>query len=213
MIHFDVASTTEHFEQIVDLQRRNHTSTLPLEVQNSSGFVFAVHTVPILQRMSAELPQAIALANNVVVGYCLALAQSLRDEVAGLIPMFDHCESCSYHGRPLSSFNFFVGGQVCVDSAFRGRGVLSRLYDHVRKTVPQSYDLCITEVAVRNSLSIRAHERMGFEEISRYNDGSEDWVVVAWDLTHPAILRTVDIREEALHQSDDTSVVIDPLEP
>lgn len=189
MVHIDVASTAEHFEQIIDLQRRNHISALPLDVQNSEGFVFAMHTVPLLRRMSAELPQAIALANDRVVGYCLSLPQVLRDEVATLGPMFDHFERCSYHDRPLSSFRFFVGGQVCVDAAYRGRGILARLYEHVRQTVSGSYELCVTEVAVRNPLSIRAHERMGFEEISRYSDGSEDWVIVAWDLTRPAVLQ------------------------
>jgi hypothetical protein len=37
-------------------------------------------------------------------------------------------------------------------------------------------------------VSVRAHERMGFESISTYSDGSQVWVIVAWNLAHPAVL-------------------------
>lgn len=186
MINLDVASSTRHFEQIVDLQRRYHASALSPDAQRREGFVFAEHSVPLLRRMSAELPQAIAVSNDVVVGYCLALSLSLRDELPSLAPMFDQFDRCAYHGRPLSDFRCFVGGQVCVDRAYRGRGLLARLYEQIRLSAPGPHDLCVTEIAVRNRVSVRAHERMGFEAISTYSDGSEAWVIVAWDLTRPA---------------------------
>jgi hypothetical protein len=53
--------------------------------------VFAEHSVPLLRRMSAELPQAVAVTNDDVVGYCLSLSL-----------MFDQFSRCDYHGRPLS---------------------------------------------------------------------------------------------------------------
>ena len=42
---------------------------------------------------------------------------------------------------------------------------------------------CVTEIATRNRVSVRAHERMGFEALSTYSDGREEWVIVAWDLS------------------------------
>jgi len=189
MINLDVASSARHFEQILDLQRRYHESALSPDAQEREGFLFAEHSVPLLRRMSAELPQAIAVANDdVVVRYCLSLPLSLRHGLPTLAPMFDQFSRCAYHGRPLSSFRFFVGGQVCVDRAYRGRGLLARLYEQIRLSAPRTYDLCVTEIAVRNQVSVRSHERMGFEQISTYSDGSEAWVIVAWDLARPAVL-------------------------
>lgn len=188
MINIDVASSPQHFEQILDIQQRYHANALSREAQEREGFVFVEHSVPLLRRMSAELPQAIALErDDVVVGYCLSLSLTLRSEVPSLGPMFDQFSRCAYHGRPLSSLNFFVGGQVCVDRAYRGRGLLARLYEQLRLSAPRAYDLCVTEIAVRNQVSVRAHERMGFETISTYSDGSETWAIVAWDLTRPAV--------------------------
>jgi GNAT superfamily N-acetyltransferase len=180
MIKLDIAATDQHFEQILDLQRRNHILALPPEVQDREGFVFAQHSVPTLRRMAAELPQAIALDGDAVVGYCLSLAVSLRATLPVLAPMFDHFDQCAYRGRPLSSHKFFVGGQVCVDRAYRGRGLLARLYEQVRRSAPLGYELCITEVSIRNQVSLRAHKRMGFEAFSTYSDEGEQWIVLAW---------------------------------
>ncbi len=182
MITLDVASTDRHFEQILDLQRRNHVQSLPPEIQDREGFVFAQHSVPLLRRMAAEIPQAIALNDDIVVGYCLAMPVLLRDEVPVLTPMFDHFSGCDFRGRPLSEIRFFVGGQVCVDRDYRGQGLLARLYEHVRVSAPTGYELRVTEISVRNQVSVRAHARMGFETISSYSDDREDWVVVAWPL-------------------------------
>ena len=182
MITITVASSDRHFEQILDLQRRYHADSLSPEVQEKEGFVFAQHSVPLLRRMAAELPQAIAVANDVVVGYCLALPLALRAEVPALSPMFDHFSRCAFRGRPLSAIRFLVGGQVCVDRAHRGRGLLARLYEHIRSSAPPSYELCVTEIAVRNHVSVQAHARMGFETISTYSDERERWIVVAWPL-------------------------------
>jgi L-amino acid N-acyltransferase YncA len=78
-----------------------------------------------------------------------------------------------------------VGGQVCVDRAFRGQGLLKRLYHQIRVSLPSSYELCVTEIALRNQVSIRAHEKIGFQTIATYSDEREQWAVVAWELREP----------------------------
>ena len=183
MITLTVASTDEHLEQILALQRRYHLNALPAEVQSAEGFVFAQHTLELLRRMAVLSPQAVALADGRVIGYCLSLHVSLKAEVPSLVPMFDQFSRCAYREMPLAAYRFIVGGQVCVDREHRGKGLLSRLYEQLRRSVRDAYDLCVTEVATRNAVSLRAHERMGFEAISSYEDSGERWVIVAWDLS------------------------------
>ena len=132
--------------------------------------------------MAAEAPQAIALSDDHVVGYCLALPLSLQGELPSLAPMFEQFGRCVYRGKPLSDYRSIVGGQVCVDREYRGKGLMARLYDQLRVAVAGAFDLCVTEIATRNVVSVRAHEKMGFEVISTYTDGREEWVIVAWDL-------------------------------
>ena len=190
MVAITIASTDQHFEEILELQRRYHASAVPAEVQSSEGFVFAKHTLPVLQRMAAESPQAIALSEGHVVGYCLSLPESLKEEVPSLVPMFEQFGRCTYRSKPLLSYRLIVGGQVCVDADYRGHGLLARLYDQLRIALSQDRDLCVTEIATRNRVSVRAHEKMGFEIISTYSDPSEEWVIVAWDLSRPKVKST-----------------------
>jgi hypothetical protein len=185
MITTTIASSELHFEQMLSLQRRNLCHALSLEQQQKEGFVFAEHSVPLLRRMSAELPQAIALSGHEVVGYCLSLPLSLRTELPSLKPMFEQFAQCFHKGKPLSEYSFMVGGQVCVDRAFRGQGLLNRLYHQIRVSLPSGYDLCVTEIALRNQVSIGAHEKMGFQTIATYSDGREKWAIVAWELREP----------------------------
>lgn len=185
-IVFDVASTDRHFEQILSLQRRNLFSSISEEQQAKQGFVFAEHTVPVLKKMALHLPQVIAVSQGRVVGYNLAMTAAMENEIPSLSPMFALFERIHYHGKPLPACNFMVGGQVCVDEDFRGRGLLSRLYHETRNRVYPDYQLCVTEIARRNDISLRAHLKMGFEVISTYRDDKELWDVVAWDLENAA---------------------------
>jgi hypothetical protein len=180
-----VASSDQHLQQILALQQRNLFRTLAPEQQAVEGFVFAEHTLPILRRMAAQSPQAIAVADGRVVGYCLSMTLSMQDALPSLRPMFEQFGRCRWRDRPLGDHRFIVGGQVCVDRDFRGQGLLARLYDQVRISLPDPCDLCVTEVATRNVVSLRAHLKMGFETISTYSDGREEWAIAAWDLARP----------------------------
>ncbi|MCI0442899.1 GNAT family N-acetyltransferase [bacterium] len=179
---FDVASTDQHFEQILKLQKENLFSALSAERQAQQGFVFAEHNMALLKRFATELPQVIALSNDQVVGYNLGMPVSMRNEIASLVPMFDEFDRCEYKGKPLASYRYMVGGQVCVHKDFRGHGLLSKLYHETKNRLPAGYQLCVTEVAARNTAGINAHQKMGFEVVRTYYDGKELWKIVVWDL-------------------------------
>lgn len=167
---------------MVALQRRFHLGAVPPEAQAREGFVFTTHTEALLARMAALLPQAVALDDGRVVGYCLALHPSLRAEQPLLAPMFEAIERAWWRGAPLAGVPFFVGGQVCVDAPWRRQGLMGRLYGTVAREVGDAWRACVTEVAARNGPSLRAHLTLGFEEVARYDAGGETWVIVAWPL-------------------------------
>jgi GNAT superfamily N-acetyltransferase len=184
-IVFDAASTEQHFEQILQLQKHNLLSALSAEQQAQQGFVFAEHTMPLLQMMATHFPQVIALSDGKVIGYNLAMPVSMQHALPSLVPMFTELARTQYKGRPLATYPFMVGGQVCVEQAFRGQGLLRRLYHETKNRLPAGYQLCVTEVAARNRISLHAHQKMGFEVVRTYHDGTELWNVVVWDLDRP----------------------------
>lgn len=175
-----VACEPAHFEGILALQRRNLRSRLSEDAQAREGFVYVEHDLPLLTRMAAQSPQAIALADGTVVGYSLSMRPSMAEWLPTLQPMFEQFERLQWRGRRLGDFNYLVGGQVCVDHAWRGRGLIGALYACTRDAAGRELELCLTEIALRNVVSRRAHERIGFIEVGRYSDAHEDWSVVAW---------------------------------
>src|ERR1700761_786962 len=119
-ITFQPATLNEHFEQILALQEQNLYKSLSAERQAEQGFVFAEHTTELLKSMAANLSQIIALADGKVVGYNLAMHVSMKDHLPSLAPMFAEFEKCTYKDGMLTDHQFVIGGQVCVDSNFRG---------------------------------------------------------------------------------------------
>jgi GNAT superfamily N-acetyltransferase len=180
-ITFQPATLDEHFEQIIALQKQNLYTSLSTEKQSKQGFVFAEHTIELLKLMASHLPQIIALADGKVVGYTLAMASTMKNDLPSLAPMFAEFEKCFYKGISLTNYQFAVGGQVCVDENFRGLGLLNKLYTAAKEHLPDGYQLVVTEVSRRNTISLKAHQKMGFEVIHTYN-GEELWDVIAWDM-------------------------------
>ncbi|WDF80551.1 GNAT family N-acetyltransferase [Mucilaginibacter sp. KACC 22773] len=181
-ITYQAASTTEHFEQIVALQNQNLYKSLTPEEQDQQGFVFAEHTVELLQQMASQIPQVIALYKNKVIGYNLAMTAAMEKQLPSLEPMFREFYKIRYQGKILTAYKFFVGGQVCVDKDFRGLGLLSKLYNATANLAGDDYELCITEIAVRNVNSLKVHQKMGFEIAGTHRDEFGDWYVVVWDI-------------------------------
>ncbi|WP_316839093.1 GNAT family N-acetyltransferase [Pedobacter gandavensis] len=178
---FKIASTAQDFEQILELQRQNLYTLISKEDQEKQGFVFAEHTIEILQTMAIELPQIVAMHHGRVVGYNLAMTATMKEVLPSISPMFTAFETCTFNNKPLKNVRYLVGGQVCVDKDFRGHGLLSRLYRETKNQVPTDYEACVTEISLRNLRSLKAHQKMGFQVIGTYHDGIEQWNIVAWD--------------------------------
>lgn len=184
-ITITTASSDAQLEQILALQQRYLLQKLTRDQQHNEGFVYVEHSLPLLRNMVTQSPLAIAVVAGRVVGYCLSMTVAMRDSIPSLVPMFDQFARCNYQGRALSSYRYVAGGQVCVDREYRGQGLLARLYHEVARASPPTCELCVTEIATRNTVSIKAHQKMGFEAVSTYADAHEEWVVVVWDLRKP----------------------------
>jgi ribosomal protein S18 acetylase RimI-like enzyme len=72
-------------------------------------------------------------------------------------------------------------GQIGVHKDYRGRGLVQMLYDKHREMYSSRYDFIITEIATRNTRSLRAHEKVGFKTIHHFTDETDDWDIVSWD--------------------------------
>lgn len=158
---------------ILALQRQNLEASVGADEAAREGFVTVVHTREALAAMHALCPSIVARVGKEVVGYALVMPLECRAFVPILEPMFDKLATLDLGGA-----RAYIMGQVCIAKSQRGRGIFDSLYAAHRTNLSHRFDLCVTEVAVRNARSLRAHERVGFERLLTYRDATDEWALI-----------------------------------
>jgi GNAT superfamily N-acetyltransferase len=183
MLNFTTAQTDDDIYQILALQALNLTKNISFETAESQGFVTVIHDFPLLSRMNNAIPQIIAKDNDKVVGYALVMPESFRNDIPALTAMFTMLDTLDYHDKQIKDFKYYAMGQICVAESHRGKGVFDGLYAKHKELLSEKFELCITEIAKRNTRSLAAHKRVGFEIIHEYFDEAhpELWEVVLWN--------------------------------
>ena len=181
MLKAGKVNTETELLQILDLQQQNLRDKHSEAVEKEQGFVTVVHSLPVLQQMHAFAPSIIVKDNETLAGYALTMTRECSTLVPELISLFAGVEKLLYKGKPLTQYHFYVMGQVCVDIHYRGTGVFDMLYQEHKNVFGNKYDFIITDIATRNTRSMRAHERVGFRKIKTYRDELDEWAVVVWD--------------------------------
>lgn len=182
MIVYTTANTTTDLQQILTLQKANLSEGLTVEEKQSQGFVTVNHSYDQLKSLNDLEKHIIAKHNDNVIGYLLAMTKKSQFEIPILVPMFDAFGSILYENKKVAKYNYLVVGQVCIDKAYRGQGILDHCYAAYKEYYSAKYDFAITEIASDNLRSLNAHRRIGFKEIHSYvSPGNTEWVVVIWD--------------------------------
>lgn len=70
---------------------------------------------------------------------------------------------------------YFLYGPVVVDDAYRRRGVLRALFDHLRQFLAGRFEVGVAFVEDANRVSLAAHRRLGFTEFDRYTVAGREY--------------------------------------
>ena len=181
-ILYKCCDSQEELTGILQLQRINHLNAISKEEGKSQGFLTCLHTLQILAKWNALAPHIIAVKNGTVIGYVLAMTSETMLDMPILKPMFCTFNKLEYEEKVISTYNYLVVGQVCVAKEFRGSEVLQKLYELYKNTYSEKFDFAITEISTKNTRSMKAHEKNGFEELLYYNEqDGEEWCIVILD--------------------------------
>ena len=170
----------ENLQGILDLQQINLPKNLSTETMLDQGFVTIEHNYELLKSMNDIHPHAIALDGNHVIGYALAMDKSFASDIPFLVSLFERISSSlliSNHNDPL---RFIVMGQVCIDENYRSQGIFGKLFQDLKDRLSDNYDSIFTDVATKNTRSIRAHKKVGFESVEIFEVDGESWDILEW---------------------------------
>jgi predicted N-acetyltransferase YhbS len=166
---------------IKQLQTENLRSLISRDEQEQEGFVTAEYSLEFLQQMHAEEPSVIAKDGDRVVGYVLASTREAGRHHALLSYLFDVIDTKQYREKPLRDIRYVVVGQLCVGKAYRGQGLVQRMYDYYRETLSGTYPCCLTDIDEANPRSLKAHLKSGFEILDTLHYEGSNWHIVIWD--------------------------------
>jgi predicted GNAT family N-acyltransferase len=176
-----LVTSINELQQILTLQQQNLKQNISERDKKEQGFVTLKHTLPILEEMHRLAPSVIIKDDDKVVAYALTELRECRQLMPDLEPMFFLLDSLNWNNQPLTSYRFYVMGQVCIAKAYRGQGLFEQLYEHHKKIYQSQFDLFVTEISALNHRSMRAHDKVGFKTIHTHEHNLDEWVVVAWD--------------------------------
>jgi ribosomal protein S18 acetylase RimI-like enzyme len=177
--------TDDDLHRILALQRANRRGARSDAEERADGFVTVEHSFDMLRAMHEVAPSVVAVDGAELAGYALVMPVEAAPVVPILAPMFERLRTLSHRGRSLAEIPHYVMGQICVDARHRGRGVVDAMYREHRALLAGRYALVVTEIATRNTRSLRVHERVGFTTLEIYRDALEEWAIVGWDWSDP----------------------------
>ena len=184
-VEYTSATSLQHLKGILDLQRRNLAKNLNDQEVLSQGFVTVQHSMEDLEKMNSIEQHVIAVHNEKIVAYLLAMTRASRHDIPVLVPMFNVIDSIMQNDKPLADASYIVVGQACVDKAFRGTGVFDRIYEHYANSFRSRYEYIVTEIDAKNTRSLRAHSRAGFQTVREYVAPDDiTWHIVLRDFHH-----------------------------
>ncbi|MEO5999779.1 MAG: GNAT family N-acetyltransferase, partial [Chitinophagaceae bacterium] len=143
-------------EKIQNLQRENLAVKLSKDEIQSEGFVTLVHSLEVLEQLHSLSPSVIIKDEDELAAYALVMTKEARQLVPALEPMFQLLDNLYYHNRLIKDYNYYVMGQICIAKPLRGKGLFDKLYQKHRELFKDTYDFVVTEIATRNSRSLRA---------------------------------------------------------
>src|SRR4051812_30178293 len=181
MLNTTLVTSMNELHQIQALNQRFLKKNISVKEREAEGFLSWLYSIELLKAMHDLAPSIIVKEAENVVAYALVTLKEASSFHRDLGQMFLYLEPVLYKGHPLSTYNYYCMGQICVAEGFRGRGIVPMLYQKHREVYGSQYDFILTEISTANPRSLKAHEKTGFETIHTYRDHMDEWNVVVWD--------------------------------
>ena len=181
MIEIVHVSSDAELDGIRLLQRENLRKLIGETEASKEGFLTAEYSMETLQQMHQFQPSIIAKDGDTIAGYVIITTKNSYGQHPLLDSLFDSIDALNYNDTPLKDVNYILVGQLCVGKAYRGIGLVQKMYNYYQQSLSNEYQYLITDVAQENPRSIKAHLKTGFEIIHTIEYGGIGWDIVLWD--------------------------------
>ena len=171
----------EDYLSIIRLQAADYIDNLT-EEQRKQGFLSAKFTLDQIAAIGADLGIAVVTHDGQEVAGCLCAFRREFDHDSPVVgKMLESYDQARFEGKPLSVFNSYIYGPVCIAREYRGRGLLHGLYDFQKKDLAGQFEIGVALVSHDNPHSMMAHiAGLGMTEVGDFEANGKKFAMLAF---------------------------------
>jgi hypothetical protein len=167
------------YSAILRLQSANFIANLS-EEERKEGFLSAEFAPEQVSRMAEDLGTTLATSNGEVLGFLCAFCNEFDHGSRVIAKMLDTYPLVTFDGKPLSSYNSYIYGPVCIDRAYRRRGAMRGLYQAQKQDLAGRFDIGVAFVSRSNPHSLNAHiAGLGMTEVGNFELKGNVYVILS----------------------------------
>ena len=158
-------ATPDDIPGIIALQEPN--------APDNGGSLAVRRTAEWFKHAMLEMPIIVARRDGRIIGYLVSTSLAAKSDVGIIQAMLRR-----FSAPP----NCYLYGPVCISKTERGKGLARILYEELRARLPDRTGL--TFVRADNSSSLRAHRKMGMQELGMFTNEGTDYVAFGYDASY-----------------------------
>ncbi len=118
--------------------------------------------------INRDIGIAVAVSGHEITGYLCGTSYSYSLHFPILRTMLGKLHELAIEKKPLTASNTFVYGPVCIAISARGTGLLSGLYEELKRIAASRYGYCVLFISDRNKRSFNAHLKLGMKPLGMF---------------------------------------------
>jgi hypothetical protein len=186
-IEFLIAKNND-IEGVLALQEKYLVSNLS-EVEKKNGFVTTPFTIVQLKNVISKEELFLAKDSGHVVAYIFSGSWSFFEEWPIFVYMSSLFKNLQFQNFEITTQNSFQYGPVCIDKAYRGKGLINELFELMRIHLSEKYPLSLTFINKNNIPSQRAHtEKLKWTIIGDFEFNNNQYHILAYDMSKSCLL-------------------------
>ena len=151
------------------------------EEDRKDGFLSAVFTLEQTTAMAEDLGTTVAIVDGVLAGFLCAFRNEFDHGSPVVAKMIESYDLMRFEGKLLSNYASYAYGPVCIDPAFRRKGLLRGLYEAQKKDLAGQFDIGVALISRDNPHSLKAHVHgLGMTEVGDFEANGNVYATVAF---------------------------------
>jgi hypothetical protein len=173
----------EDYSGILDLQAANFIANLS-EIERKEGFLSAQFSAEQTAQIAEDLGTTVAIIDERVAGFLCAFRKEFDTGSPVIAKMLASYDQLTFQLRPLSAFESYVYGPVCIAREYRRLGLLRGLFEAQKADLAGRFEIGVAFVSRDNPHSLSAHVGgLGMIETGDFSVNEKRYVTLAFRVT------------------------------